>query len=629
MHSGKYLVALILGILVSSCGKDRNSEPSAAVKILLDRCLELIAKDRDSSLYYAHEALRVSKAVGDFAGEDRALVLPTMIYVNGGEMGALTDSLAEGLLQQSQESGSAYGIAKAKSALGILAFRKGNFKRAIPLLKEVVEMDRVAGRGASLYYDLLNLGRAYGAFGFLNAEMQCYRQALLVCDSLRLEHSQPRLLASVGSCLFDLGYPSYAKRCFEGCISWNRIADPNVLADAYTGLSMVHRSFDVHDSASLYLKLSDSILLNAGESVGFYRNRLEAARIEFERSHYQGVLDSLAKMEREGILVPDSLAYFEMIQLKGLAFIGVGQSDSSTKYWELYDDFARRIGSLKMIAENYRITCDVLAKFGFMDRADTYCSVSTLMKDSVEQSQATFLASTSGISEDFSPIASKPFQWSYWVWVVLLGLIVFGACMMGLSYYRKNRLIGLSAPLKEVNEDLGGGESMDQQRFKPSPLSSDTSQLALKVPPILYKDVICAKAQGHFFWLLYVDPQGKVKELEVDTRTPHKLPLSLFQRNSMGRLLESKRGCLVNPAFIELSGDKLKIHLVLPEAVALIETNVARKKATGDGFFEDYPLPIASTPGKNFVDRLVAWHGEFGGEADTTSSASNGAPEPT
>ncbi len=615
MRSWLYWTSLVLGLVCCSCNGQSGETPSHAVQELIDRSLDWMLENRDSSFHYAQAALDLSRQTRDLAGEECALVLPTMILVNGGENGAMADSVASALLSSSEKSASEYGVARAKSAIGIVAIRKGDFLAGIPLLSEAAEMDRVGGRGLTLINDLTTLGAAFGKFGFLKAELECYNRAWVVCDSLELKNSRPRILANVASCLHDLGYSKQAWQSYHDCIRSCNVDDAEVLADAYTGLSVVYRKQNNHDSANICLKVSDSICRQTGASMGLYRNRVEAAKIDFELNRYQVAIDSLAGMDYWQSGIPDSLVYFEMLQLRGLCYLGVGLADSSTNYFQRYEAFARRIGNLKMIAENYRIRCEVLGKLGFIDSAERYCRLGDEIKDSAEQNHATQLAvvgmdfatsgNKNGVSEsnDLIPI---------FIVLVLMGLILVSVVFWIVSLRRKkfggmpkSPVIGPGFPAEDVGELEEPLNEKDLSTRKAAPL-------ALERPPIAFEDVICAKSQGHFFMLLYLDVDGNVQSQEVDTRTPRKLSLSMFHKNSGERLLESKRGYLVNPAYIDLSEDNAKIHLLHPEAVALIKANVERRRTKGEGYFEEYPLPITSTPGKNFADRLAAWREKFG-----------------
>lgn len=614
MRSKSLGVLLLGGILWSSCGKDNKSTPSAEVQTLVDQSIAWMNEDLDSSLYYAQSALDASRRSGDHTGENHALVLPTMIFVNRDEAGVEGDSVAKNLLRVSEDADNTYGIARAKSALGILSFRRGDIKNAVPLLEDAAEL---AQARPTLMNDLINLGAAYGYCGFLRKELKCYVRALEICDTLGNTTYRRKILANTASSLNDLGYTQQAKQLFHNCISEKFDHDPITLADAYTGLSAVCRSLSEYDSAYLYLRLSDSLWIAEGQLPGSYRNRVEAAKIDFELNRYQIALDSLGKIDTWASAGLDSLVYYEMIQLRGLAYLGTGAVDSSFKYLELYAAFATRTGNLNLIGEHYRTACDAFTRLGYMDDSEVYCRLASEIRDSAERhyenqrepggkhfylnGKPNDIRKTTG-----SNIGAKAIVITI-VLVVLVVVVVFYRRGMRTA---RNRFL---TPSGDETQEIGKAATLTPPTTTAN-VAKDELPLAIERPPVPFQNVVCAKSQGHFFLLIYLDGQGKVQTKEVDTRTPKKLPLSVFQENSGGRLLESKRGCLVNPAFCRLSEDKSKIYLVPSDAATLIEANVERKRKTGDGYFDEYPLPIATTPGKNFVDRLAAWQIDFGAE---------------
>lgn len=371
-----------------SCSSGSSDKPSSEVQALVDSCKAWQRKDKDTAIKYAEEARKLSESIGDQAGQDRAAVLPLMIYANRWEEPLVAESLAKALIIEGQALGREYRVSRAKSVLGAIEQNKENYVEAILLQEEALEMERTANRGESIMGDLINLGTTYGYFGNYTKEIECYYEALKICDSLGLNRFRPRLIANLAATNFDLGNLDVSERFLLESIALKGKAGKSATADDYRNLAVIYRERDEFDAASEYLETSDSIAAINKDRGQLYRNRLTEVNLLIGRGRNQAALDSISRLDEWEVGGLDSMSYYYKLQLRAFGYFEIGKFDSAEKYVRLHEAYCRSVGGPREMLANYETNANFYQKAGNYEKALEYFFLADKLGDSLANYQA-------------------------------------------------------------------------------------------------------------------------------------------------------------------------------------------------------------------------------------------------
>jgi tetratricopeptide (TPR) repeat protein len=375
-------------VLFHSCSSRTSEKPLPEVQALVDSSKAWLRKDQDTALYYAEEAIKLSESMGDEAGQDRAVVLPLVIYTNRWEEPLIAESLAKAMIVEGQVLGREYRVSRGKSALGSIQQYKENYIEAILLQEEALEMERIAQRGESILGDLINLGTTYGYFGDYNKEIECYYEALKICDSLGFERYRPRLLANLSACNYDLGNLDIAEQFLHESITVRKKTGNSAMADSFSNLAKICRERNEYEEALRYIKSSDSIAMIIGDSGCLYRNRLSEANVMIGMGHGQAGLDLILSTNEWPGGALDTLHHYFKVQLLAFGYYETGQLDSSEKYVRLYESYCRRVGSPRMAQANYETFANFYQSAGNNEKALVYYFLADKLGDSIANYQS-------------------------------------------------------------------------------------------------------------------------------------------------------------------------------------------------------------------------------------------------
>lgn len=189
-------------------------------------------------------------------------------------------------------------LAKSYNLLGILHYKKGDYKNALQFQEQAFELNASVNNNYGIAINQTNLGNIYSELRLYSRAESCYLSALQAYNNLNNTLHITKTLINIGVLKYEQKHYDAAIRQFkEALVYVEEVKDHDLKASCYNNLGTIYREKGVLDTAELYL--DDAINLYSMtdakmELADAYNNM---ALVYLKTESYAGALDYLQTAE--------------------------------------------------------------------------------------------------------------------------------------------------------------------------------------------------------------------------------------------------------------------------------------------------------------------------------------------
>lgn len=203
---------------------------------------EFMRTDVSKAIYYAHQELGLSNAIGFDNGISNAYVTLVMMHQRSGNMDSAQyylnqyESLYRKNLENKRVAINYYNTA------GLFYKNQGRYKESLPYLLETLKLIGPTGKKVSQAGQMLNIGNAYHALGDFQNAVKYHLNSLTLFEEIQNKRGQSFVLQSLGGDFLSLRQYPVAENYFLKSEKIKQEAgDKRGLVSSWTSLGEVYR----------------------------------------------------------------------------------------------------------------------------------------------------------------------------------------------------------------------------------------------------------------------------------------------------------------------------------------------------------------------------------------------------
>lgn len=260
-------------------------QDTAKIKLLKDLASAMSVYNPDTALTISYDALSLSRAIKNVAGESLSLgSLASTFRKIGNYSRALELSIQK--LKLEEKGNNPRNLASVLITIGTVYREQEEYRKALEYYSKADSVIIKNDIEDLKYYTALNIGDAYNllnisdsAFSYFNKSLELAR---VFPDKSMVEDFIGTSMTGLGHSYLKLGSYQNSLINYKGAINYLQAAnDDEILCEATLGLANLYKQLNKNDSAGYFANMSFSI----AQKDGFISKELDAA--EFLTEHYK------------------------------------------------------------------------------------------------------------------------------------------------------------------------------------------------------------------------------------------------------------------------------------------------------------------------------------------------------